>query len=307
VSPFAMTTNENTPINDTVNMQNTPQNTPVSNASHEDESPAGRGGISLSNLMGPLTNWLSNVTSPKPAPVNARRSPEVTPRSDEEPSSSPQNNELNQESSHQDDQPIRSDAEFSEAESLADDSDEEGYEFSYADDDDDVSLDDETFFGVTPTKPGQPSEEQLEAIRKTLEEDENKEAIERALREEPNPTALPKLVEPPHPLLRDQNYNAKEMLISIRSSYRGDVMHVIGLTEPLFELKLKFIQELNLPLEELQSLEFWCGHHVIKDDDTAEKVCCSLNCYCTKVAHMAVARVGTRIDCVLQEDWTFAL
>jgi hypothetical protein len=306
VSPFAMTTNENTPTNATVNKQNTPQNTPVSNASHEDESPAGRGGISLSNLMGPLTNWLSNVTSPKSVPVNTRRSPEATPRSDEEPLSSPQNSKLEQRSSNHDDQPNQSDADSSEAESLHVDSDEDEYEFSY-EDDDEVSLDDETFFGVTPTKPGQPTEEQLQAIKKTLEDDENKEAIERALREEPNPTALPKLIEPPHPLLRDQNNNAKEMLISIRSSYRGDVMHVIGLTEPLFELKLKFIQELNLPLEELRSLEFWCGYYVIKDDDTAEKVCCSLNCYCTRVAHMAVARVGTRIDCVLQEDWTFAL
>jgi len=285
-----MSCKENTPITNTTKETTNP----VIDTSHEDRSSADRIGNTLSNLMGPLTNWLTNASNPRPVSAKIHHSPEITPRVDEEPPSSPQNSKLDQETPDHDDQTIQSDTELSElgsAYAASDEDDEDDYDFTYEDDDDDIPLDSDPFFGDTPTKSGQekptkadqPTEEQLEAIRKVLEEDKNKAAIERALRGEPNPTDdQTDLLELSYPLIRDQNHNATEMLVRVRSSFGGDVFHIIGMKEPLLEVKLNFMQAVKLPLEELPLLEFLCGYHVIKDDDTAEKVCYPVH-YCATV------------------------
>jgi hypothetical protein len=295
-----MASNENTSTNDTVNKENTP----VSDAGLEDRSP----GNFLSSLMEPLTIRLGNLF--RPTPVKVHDSPEVSPSSEEEPPSSsqsskpdeepplspqnssldeekppssPQNNkpaeqeptlsfqnsELEEEKPDQNDQSGQSDEEQSEVE----------YEFSYEEDDDDVPIDNDPFFGFhgdtsSKPKPGQPTEEQLEAISKALEDDANAEAIKQAL------TGIPPLVlDVPdlitHPLLKAQNHNATDMLITVRSSFGGDVHHVVSMTEPLLSMKMNFVEAVKLPVEQLSSLEFFYGYHVIKDDDTAEKVCLS--------------------------------
>lgn len=290
-----MSCNENTPINNTT----TKTATPVIDTSHEDEPSASRNGNTLANLMGPLTSWLTNASSPRPLSTKARHSPEVTPRSDEEPPSSPQHSIPDQECSDHEDKSIPSDAELSEVGSAyaASDEDDDDYDFTY-EDDDDLPLDSDPFFGDTPTKlprqrkSDQPTEEQLEAIRQVLEEDKNKAAIERALRGATDPTDLTDL-ELSYPLIKDQNHNATEMLIQVRSSFGGDVFYVIGMKEPLLEIKLKFIKAHDLPQEALHELEFLCGYHAIKDDDTAEKVCYPIH-YCA-IVQQSLTRLQLKI------------
>jgi hypothetical protein len=279
-----MASNTNTSTNDTVNKENTP----VSDAGHEDTSSASREGNFLSSLMEPLTIRIGNLF--RPTPVKVHDSPEVNHSDDEEPSSSPQsskldeekppsspqNNKPDEETPDQNNQSDQSDEEESEVESVSGASDEDDYEFSYEDDDDDIPIDNDPFFGClgdtsTKPKPGQPTEEQLEAIRKALEDDANAEAIKQAL------TRIPPLVldvpDPiTHPLLKAQNHNATDMLITVRSSFGGDVHHVVSMTEPLLGMKMNFVEAVKLPLARLPSLEFFYGYHVIKDDDTAEKV-----------------------------------
>jgi hypothetical protein len=265
-----MASNTNTSTNDTVNKENTP----VSDAGHEDTSSASREGNFLSSLMEPLTIRIGNLFRPTPVKV---QDPEVTHSGDEEPPSYPLNSKPDEETPDQNNQSGQSDEEESEVESVSGASDEDDYEFSYEDDDDDVPIDNDPFFGClgdtsTKPKPGQPTEEQLEAIRKALEDDANAEAIKQAL------TGIPPLVldvpDPiTHPLLKAQNHNATDMLITVRSSFGGDVHHVVSMTEPLLGMKMNFVEAVKLPLERLPSLEFFYGYHVIKDDDTAEKVC----------------------------------
>ena len=292
-----MASDENTSVNSTIDEQNTP----VNDVSHEVKHPTSRDVNALSELMAPLKIQAGNVSSP--VSLGAGYSPAITSSSEEKPPSAPEMRNLDP-----DDQSVQSDAELSEVESTPDDSDHDDYDFTY-EDDDDVSLDDDPFFGDAPITPGQPTEEQLEAIRKVLEQDKAEEARKKALKSSApvDPNDMPDLIEPHHPLLKAQNYNATDMLISIRSSYGGDVFHVIGMTEPLLEMKLKFIQAVDLPLEALHSLEFLCGYHVIKDDDTAEKVCYSIHHYCTRDANMAAAQDWNRIDHPLPKDWRFAL
>lgn len=273
-----MSCNENIPTNGSADKKITPVN--VDN--HEDEYATGRDGNTLATLLGPLTSWLTNASSPRPLLAKAQHSLEVTPRSNEEPPSNLHDSKFDQETSDQDFQSIQSDAELSEvgSEYAASDEDDD-YDFTYEDDDDDLPLDSDPFFGDTSPKlprsrkSDQPTEEQLEAIRKVLEEAKEKEASKMATIRKSIPSDVGVVN---HPLLRDQNDNATEMLISIRSSFGGDVFHIINLTEPLLEMKLKFLQDFDLPLEELHELEFLCGYHVIKDDDTVKKVRYPINC-----------------------------
>ncbi|KAH0294047.1 hypothetical protein M436DRAFT_81899 [Aureobasidium namibiae CBS 147.97] len=306
-----MSCKENTPINNT-----TKETTiPVIDTSHGDRSSADRVGNTLANLMGPLTSWLTNASSPRPVSAKGRHSTEVTPRRDEETASNPQNHKLDPETSNQDDQPIQSDEELSEVSSayVASDEGDDDYEFTYEDDDDDLPIDSDPFFGDTPTKlrrprqSDQPTEEQLEAIRKVLEEDKAKEASKMASIRKNNP---PDLIVVPHPLLKDQNDNATEMLMSIRSSFGGDVFHIIGLNEPLLEMKLKFLQDFDLPLEELHELEFLCGYYVIQDDDTVQKLEIGTESiiYCQKIEAMRYdlspepAAIPELVPCVYGEE-----
>jgi hypothetical protein len=310
VLPVAMASNENSPANDPINKEN---NT-VSNTDHGDETSAGRDGFFLARLMAPLTIRIGNIFSPILASIPS--SPKATHDSEEKPPSSTPNSKLGEEELDQDDQPRESyeekqdqntnlglsDEELSDVESVAGGSDEDDYEFSY-EDDNDVPLDDDPFFGspVSPAKtrekPGQPSEEQLEAIRKVMENDENEVAIRKALERGPEPPVqsddVPDLIAPPHPLLKAQNDHATEMLVRVRSSFGGDLHHVVGLEEPLIGMKLNFLDVVKSPAEDLDSLEFLYGYHVIKDDDTAKKVCCLIHHNCTSVADMFVA-----------QDWT---
>lgn len=286
-----MTSGENIPVEAIASKKNTL----ASDAGHEDEiSVSDEAG--LPRLMGPLAIRPGNTSCPPP--IDVHRSAEFKGSQDET-ISNPQDNKLNCDGLKQNNQSERSDGARSDVDSSDDDindgqDDDEEYDFDY--EDDDVPLDDDPFFGVAETKvaPTQPTEEQMETIRKTMEEDEkaakaaleealSQQAIQKMLTEDIEPPVLvsnnaasgddaPDLIEVPHPLLNDQNYNATDMLISIRSSFGGDVYHIVGMTEPLLEMKKKFVQAVNLNPSELGTLEFLCGYHVIQDDDTVEKV-----------------------------------
>ncbi|KAG9593170.1 hypothetical protein KCU77_g6654, partial [Aureobasidium melanogenum] len=284
-----MTSNENISPDDLVSKTNTS----ASDTMHDGKARVSDG-ESLPRLMGPLTIRSANMSCPPP--VEARRSPEVAKGSEGETPSSPLDNKLDHGDFGHNNQAESSDADLSDVESTPDNTDDEqndddGYDFNP--EDDNISIADDDFFGdaVSEVAPCQPTEEQMEAIRRTMEEDEkaakrafeesqNQEAIRQVLTED---TELPALVSndnddapdpivPPHPFLTDQNYNATEMLISIRSSFGGDVYHIVGVTEPLLKMKMKFIQAFNLNPSQLGTLEFLCGYHVIQDDDTAEKL-----------------------------------
>lgn len=127
-------------------------------------------------------------------------------------------------------------------------------------------------------------EEDKKAAKTAYEEAMSQQAIAKILTEDVEPPALlwnnaadnddaSDSIVPPHPLLKDQNYNAKDMLMSVKSFFEGDVYCIVGVTEPLLEMKIEFVQAVNLDLSELNTLEFLFGYHVIQDDDAAEKVC----------------------------------
>jgi hypothetical protein len=307
VLPIIMASNENIPANDPVNKENNI----VNDTHHDDEILAGREGSFLARLMAPLTIRVGNIFSavlPKLPP-----SLKATQDSGEKPPSSTENSKLDEKRPDQDKQLdkseeeksdkntrlYQSDEEQSELESVAGGSNEDDYEFSY-EDDDDVSLDDDPFFGSpipakAREKSDQPTEEQLEAIRKVLENDENEVAIRKALERGPESPVqrdddMPDLIAPPHPLLKAQNDHATEILVRVRSSFGGDVHHVVGLDEPLIGMKLNFLDVVKLPAGDLDSLEFLYGYHVIKDDDTPKKVCCPIDHNRTRVADIVIAR-----------------
>jgi hypothetical protein len=302
VSPIIMASKENIPANGSINKENST----VSDTDHGDETSAGREGSFLARLMTPLAIRIGNIFSP--VLPRAHTAPDAIHNSEEDLLSSAQNSKLAEEKPDQNEQPYQadeeesdenihlyqSDEEQSEVESI---SDEDDYEFSY-EDDDDVSLDDDPFFGSPAkarVKPDQPTEEQLEAIRKALENDENEVAIRNALERGPEPPVqrdddMPDLIAPPHPLLKAQNDYATEMLVRVRSSFGGDVHHVVGLDDPLIGMKLNFLDVVKLPAGDLDSLEFLYGYHVIKDDDTAKKVCCPINHNRTRVADIVIAQ-----------------
>ncbi|KAI4844175.1 hypothetical protein E4T44_06342 [Aureobasidium sp. EXF-8845] len=281
-----MASKENISANGSINKEEST----VSDTDHGDETSAGREGSFLARLMTPLAIRIGNIFSP--VLPRAHTTPDAIHNSEEDLPSSTQNSKLAEEKPDHNEQPYRadeeesdeniylyqSDEEQSEVESIAGGSDEDDYEFSY-EDDDDVSLDDDPFFGSPAkarVKPDQPTEEQLEAIRKALENDENEVAIRKALERGPEPPVqrndVPDLIAPPHPLLKAQNDYATEMLVRVRSSFVGDIHHVVGLDEPLIGMKLNFLDVVKLPVGDLDSLEFLYGYHVIKDDDTAKKL-----------------------------------
>lgn len=288
-----MTSNENIPPGDIASKENTS----TTDVNHEVKVLVSDEGT-LPSLMGPLVIRSSNMSCP--TTVNDRRSPELTRSSEAEIPSNPQDSKLDHdkfEQTHH--QPEPSDAELSELNSGDDDiendqEDRDEYDFEY--EDDDIPIDDDPFFGVADTKKAleRSTQDQMDSIMKIMEANEkaaeeeakNQKAIQRILSEDVEPPALisndntynddlPDLIEPPHPLLSDQNYNATDMLISVRSDFGGDVYHVVGMTEPLGKMKLKFFEAVNLDPSEYHTVEFVCGYHVIQDDDTVEKVCCS--------------------------------
>lgn len=318
-----MTSEENVPLGDRVS-----KNAPTRDARHENKVPASDQ-ESLPRLMRPLA-IRSNI--PCPPPVEDRHSAEVAKGSPCEAPSGPEGSKLDRDNVEQQIQLGQSSHERSNFgspdENINDQqNNEDEYDFD-SDDDDDISIDDDPFFGDAGSEavPCRPTEEQMDAIQKTMEEDEkaakrayeeklSQEAIRKVLTEDVEPPALisnddndvPDPIVPPHPLLTDQNYNATDMLISIRSSFAGDVFHIVGVTEPLLEMKRKFVQAVNLSPSELGTLEFLCGYHVIQDDDTVEKVCCSPHHCFAQVANADVAHDRTRIDHLLPEDWRHAL
>ncbi|KAH0370737.1 hypothetical protein KCU65_g2309, partial [Aureobasidium melanogenum] len=298
-----MTSKENVPPGDLVGKKNTP----VNYARHEYKVPASDQ-KSLPRLMGPLAIRSNNISCPPP--VEERHSPEIAKASAGEALSIPEGSKFDRDDVKQEIQPEQEDNELSDAGSPdnnidGEDEDGDGYDFDL--DDDNISIDDDQFFGdpASEVAPRRPTEEQMDAIQKTMEEDEkaakqayeeqlSQEAIRKALEEDVEPPALisnddaPDPIVPPHPLLTDQNYNATEMLISIRSSLAGDVFHIVGVTEPLGKMKIKFVQAVNLSPSELSELEFLCGYHVIQDDDTVEKLMIGPESiiYCQKIGAM---------------------
>ncbi|KAH0008499.1 hypothetical protein KCU78_g11211, partial [Aureobasidium melanogenum] len=286
-----MTSKEDVPPGDLVGKRNTP----ASDTMHQGKARVSDGG-SLPRLMGPLT--IRSVNMSCPPPVEARCSPEIAKGSEDETPSSPLVNKHDHGDVGHNNPAESSDADLSDVDSPQDNIDDQQNDDDESDFDDNIPIDDDDddddFFGdaVSEVAPCQPTEEQMDAIRKTMEEDEkaakkafeetmNQEAIKKVLTEDTEAPALvsnddddaPDPIVPPHPLLTDQNYNATEMLISIRSSFGGDVYHIVGTTEPLLEMKMKFVQAVNLNPSQLGTLEFLCGYHVIQDDDTVEKLC----------------------------------
>ncbi|KAI5242229.1 hypothetical protein E4T43_04947 [Aureobasidium subglaciale] len=171
-----------------------------------------------------------------------------------------------------------------------DDEQEDGFDddFTY-DEDDDIPLEKDPFFGnvQTETCPGQPTQEQLDFIARAVEEDKAKEAACGIPLPE-SPGDLPALespgehsqssrdaplvpFQPPHPLLNEQIHNAIELVVEVRSSYGGDVFLVMQPTEPLYEMKLKFIQTVGLDVEP-GALQFFYNDFLIEDDHTAKKI-----------------------------------
>ncbi|KAK6007505.1 hypothetical protein QM012_004319 [Aureobasidium pullulans] len=283
-----MTSNESTPAEDIASGNTFTNRRECKDSIRDEGSPA--------RLTEPLAIRPSNMSYPPP--VDLRHGPQAIKGSGGEALPTPEDIKLDRDISEQDNKVKQSDAELSGDSSPSDDIDDEqddkdGYDFDY--EDDDISLDEDPFFGVADTQSTSkgPTEEQMEAIRKVMEEDAkaaekaneevmNQQAINKILTEDVEPPALlrsddtyndpPGSIVPPHPLLKDQNYNAKDMLISIRSSFGGDVYQIVGMNEPLLEMKLKFVQAVNLDLSELNTLGFLCGYHVIQDDDTVEKL-----------------------------------
>lgn len=304
-----MTSKENLPPGDLVG-----KNTPTKDGRHEDKVPTSDQ-ESLPRLMGPLAIRSNNISCPPS--VEDLHSPEVAKRNEGVALSIPEGSKLDRDNLQQENPLEQSDDKRSVFGSASGDDlnnkqdDEENSDFDF--DDNDISIDDDPFFGDAGSEvaPSRPTEEQMDAIQKTMEEDEkaakqayeeklSQEAIGKVLEEDVEPPALisndndvPDPIVPPHALLTDQNYNAKEMLISIRSSFAGDVFHIVGVTEPLGKMKMKFVQAVNMRPSELGTLEFLCGYHVIQDDDTVEKVCCSPHRCSTQVANAAVAHDRT--------------
>ncbi|CAD0088863.1 unnamed protein product [Aureobasidium vineae] len=298
-----MTKDENIPTNDTTDKTTTT----ADDASHEVKIVIGNEQNTHPTLMGPPVIRVSKV--PDSTPVTVHPSHEVTRRSDEKSTSVSEDIKHGQDDAEQRNHPSRSDSELNEAASIYEDCDMEhddgdGYDFDYEDDDDDeLSLENDPFFGDAQTKPDQPTEEQLDAIRKTMEEDEEKEAEKEAL-EEANREAIQKAltdglppalvdnstgievyepIEPPQPLLSEQVNNATELILRLRSFLGGEeLMLVVGYIEPPFEMKLKFIQAVNLDVAELESLAFLFGDYYIQDEDTAYKVCLLPWHHCTQ-------------------------
>lgn len=320
-----MTSKEDIPPGDLVGKRNTP----ASDTMHQGKARVSDGG-SLPRLMGPLT--IRSVNMSCPPPVEARCSPEIAKGSEDETPSSPLVNKHDHGDVGHNNPAESSDADLSDVDSPQDNIDDQQNDDDESDFDDNIPIDDDDddddFFGdaVSEVAPCQPTEEQMDAIRKTMEEDEkaakkafeetmNQEAIRKVLTEDTEAPALvsndeddaPDPIVPPHPLLTDQNYNATEMLISIRSSFGGDVYHIVGTTEPLLEMKMKFVQAVNLNPSQLGTLEFLCGYHVIQDDDTVEKVCCSPHDCLKQVANTAAALYWTRINHPVPEDRSHAL
>ncbi|KAI5197746.1 hypothetical protein E4T39_07122 [Aureobasidium subglaciale] len=155
--------------------------------------------------------------------------------------------------------------------------------------DDDVPLAEDPFFGnvQAETCPRQPTKEQLDSIARAMKEDEAKDAAcKQPLPESPGDLPALELLDehsqssfddpfttfqPSNPLLNEQIHNAVEMVVEVRSSYADDVFLVVQLTEPLYEMKLKFIEAAALDVEP-GALEFFYNDLLIEDDYTAKKI-----------------------------------
>ncbi|KAH0391717.1 hypothetical protein KCU89_g14218, partial [Aureobasidium melanogenum] len=194
-----MTSKEDIPPNDLVGKRNTL----ASDTMHEGKSHVSGGG-SLPRLMGPLTIRSINLSCPPP--VEARCSPEIAKGSEDETPSSLLANKHDHGDIGHNDQAESSDADLSDVDSPHDNIDDQQNDDDESDfdsEDDNISIDDDNFFGdaVSEVAPGQPTEEQMDAIRKTMEEDEkaakkafeetmNQEAIRKVLTEDTEAPAL---------------------------------------------------------------------------------------------------------------------
>ncbi|TIA79831.1 hypothetical protein D6C76_03429 [Aureobasidium pullulans] len=125
-----------------------------------------------------------------------------------------------------------------------DDSDMESSE------DEDIPLEEDPFFGDPTAQAPGVTALQLEEIRKALEDAKEIDDEMPAL-EDDNKTS------PVDAIFSEQNTNPKTI--------------VVNPTEPLYEMKLKFIQAADLGFEELARLEFTSAGRVIGDDDTVEQ------------------------------------
>ncbi|KAI5239712.1 hypothetical protein E4T42_08581 [Aureobasidium subglaciale] len=267
---------------DTINDENAPPDCNI-NTKNTTTSNAGHGVKSLKRLSDPLSvrtdNRLTSTTNETQQPS------EIIKQEEHESLSSPAKSD--------NDVIGDDDANLTEMYSIDGDFDDEqgdGFDddFTY-DEDDDIPLEEDPFFGnvQAETCPGQPTQEQLDFIARAVEEYKAKEAAcgiplpespgdllalespgEHAQSSRDAPLA-PFL--PPHLLLNEQFHNAIEMVLEVRSSYGGDVFLVIRPIEPLYEMKLKFIQAVGLDVQP-GALQFFYNDLLIEDDHTAKKI-----------------------------------
>ncbi|THW74358.1 hypothetical protein D6D18_10121 [Aureobasidium pullulans] len=147
--------------------------------------------------------------------------------------------------------------------------DDEDYDFNDSDmessGDEDIPLEEDPFFGDPTAQALGVTALQLEEIRKALEDAKEIDDEMPAL-EDDNKTS------PVDAIFSEQNTNPKTIVVNVGSSFSKWIYLVLEPTEPLYEMKLKFIQAADLGFEELARLEFTFAGRVIGDDDTVEQL-----------------------------------
>lgn len=178
------------------------------------------------------------------------------------------------------------DADPDDDDSNFDDSDMESSE------DEDIPLEEDPFFGDPTAQAPGVTALRLEEIRKALEDAKEIDDEMPAL-EDDNKTS------PVDAIFSEQNTNPKTIVVNVGSSFSKWIYLVLEPTEPLYEMKLKFIQAADLGFEELARLEFTFAERVIGDDDTVEQVCnvCLESSYSAN--RRAIARNSTGLEHLL--------
>ncbi|THZ14788.1 hypothetical protein D6C91_07126 [Aureobasidium pullulans] len=147
--------------------------------------------------------------------------------------------------------------------------DDEDYDFNDSDmessEDEDIPLEEDPFFGDPTAQAPGVTALQLEEIRKALEDAKEIDDEMPAL-EDDNKTS------PVDAIFSELNTNPKTIVVNVGSSFSKWIYLVLEPTEPLYEMKLKFIQAADLGFEELARLEFTFAGRVIGDGDTVEQL-----------------------------------
>ncbi|THY35778.1 hypothetical protein D6D01_01024 [Aureobasidium pullulans] len=147
--------------------------------------------------------------------------------------------------------------------------DGEDYDFNDSDmessEDEDIPLEEDPFFGDPTAQAPGVTALQLEEIRKALED-------AKEIDDEMPPLEDNDKTSPVDAIFSEQNTNPKTIVVNVGSSFSKWIYLILEPTEPLYEMKLKFIQAADLGFEELARLEFTFAGRVIGDEDTVEQL-----------------------------------